>query len=37
MGIGIGHPHQETVAAISSCGESYRTHVQYVSIKDVLL
>lgn len=37
VGIGIGHPHQETLAAISSCGESYRTRVQFVSIKDVLL
>ncbi len=36
VGIGIAHPHQETVKAISSCGELYRKRVQYVSIKDVI-
>lgn len=36
VGIGIAHPHQETVDAITFCGEFYRTRVQYVSIKDVL-
>ena len=36
VGIGIAHPHQETVKAISSCGELYRKRVRYVSIKDVI-
>ena len=37
VGIGIAHPHQVTVDALTRCGELYRTRVQYVSIKNVLM
>lgn len=36
VGIGIGHPYQVTVDALSSCAMNYMGRVQYVSIKDVL-
>lgn len=35
VGIGIAHPHRETLAAISSCGELYRTRVRFVGISDL--
>lgn len=35
--IGIGHPHRETVDAVLRCGEKYRTRVQYVGVRDLLL
>jgi uncharacterized protein len=37
VGIGIAHPHQVTVEALTTCGGIYKTRVQYVSIKDVLM
>jgi len=36
VGIGIAHPHRETVEALNSCGEDYKTRVQYVSIENVV-
>jgi uncharacterized protein len=36
VGIGIAHPHQETLDAISSCAEDHKTRVHYVSVKEVL-
>ena len=35
VGIGIAHPHQETLAALSSCGELYRTRVLFVGVSDL--
>ena len=35
--IGIGHPHRETINAVSKCGEKYLTRVQYVGVREVLL
>ncbi len=36
VGIGIAHPHQETLDAISSCAQDHKTRVHYVSVKEVL-
>ena len=36
VGIGIAHPHRETVEALRSCGDDYRARIQYVSIEDVV-
>ena len=36
VAIGIGHPHAETLEALTSCGPTYESEVQYVSILDVL-
>jgi uncharacterized protein len=35
--IGIGHPHKETVHALVTCGEKYRTRVQYVGLSELIL
>lgn len=36
VAIGIAHPHAETLEALTSCGPTYESEVQYVSILDVL-
>jgi polysaccharide deacetylase 2 family uncharacterized protein YibQ len=36
VAIGIAHPHAATLEALKSCGPSYESEVQYVSILDVL-
>lgn len=36
VAIGIAHPHAETLEALKSCGPTYQSEVQYVSILDVL-
>lgn len=36
VAIGIAHPHTETLEALTSCGPTYESEVQYVSILDVL-
>ncbi len=34
--IGIGHPHRETVSAISRCAKKYLARIQYVGVRDLL-
>ena len=36
VGVGIAHPHKETLDALKSCAPLYDSKVQYVSIVDVL-